>query len=503
MKRIIEQYDPQVQRLLEMLPGGVTWLFILFPLWGAFVIPKIVAYFTIGFLVYWLYRSCQAAILGIKGYLKIRQSEKANWHQKYLQNKRKESLSWKEINHIVIIPNYNESVKTLSSTLEALACQKGIDKKQLIIVLAMEERAADSHERAKKLIKKFEGKFGRLLAIFHPDGIAGEIKGKASNEAWAAKQIKKLLVDEGGYDINKLTVTSCDADAHFHPKYFSALNYHFALDKNRYFRFWQSPICWYNNFWRVPAFIRITGTLSNVGYLSNIQEPDGLFFNYSTYSTSLALLDEIGYWDTNIIPEDWHIFLQAFFHKNGKTEVEPIFLPTSIDAPEGKSYFSALKNRYEQCKRHAWGATDIPYAIKEAAKHPEIPFLTRFFRVYKVVESHLIWSTNWFILTLGAWLPALVNPFFRQTALSYNLPKVAQFILNICLVFLIIMIVVDRAIRPKIPKLETRRWFGILEIFQWVLMPVASLFMAVLPAIESQTRLMFGKRLEYRVTEKI
>ncbi len=164
---------------------------------------------------------------------------------------------------------------------------------------------------------------------------------------------------------------------------------------------------------------------------------------------------------------------------------------------------AALKNRYEQCKRHAWGATDIPFAIQQAIKHKEIPFLVRFFRVYKVIEAHLLWSTNWFILTLGAWLPAMINPFFKQTALSYNLPKISQWILTTCLLFLIVMIIIDRAIRPKPPKNEAGHWFGFLELIQWVLMPIAALFMAVLPAIESQTRLMLGKRLEYKVTDKI
>ena len=491
------------QRFLEILPGSITWLVILFPIWGAFFIPRAVAYFTIAFLVFWLYRSFQSGILGIRGYLKIRHSEKTDWKKKYLEEKDNNSLSWNQIKHVIVIPNYNESVEILTTTLEGLTKQKNISKEQLIIVLAMEGRAEGSDKRAKELLKRFKGKFGRLETTIHPDGIVGEIKGKASNEAWAAKKIKSILVDKEGLDIDKITITSCDADARVHSGYFSALTYKYATDQNRYLRFWQSPICWHNNFWKVPAFIRIIGTLSNVGYLANIQEPDGLFFNYSTYSTSLKLLDEVGYWDTDIIPEDWHIFLQSFFEKEGKVEVEPIFLPTSIDAPEGKTHFGALKNRYEQCKRHAWGATDIPYAIQKAIQHKEIPFLIRFFRVYKVTESHILWATNWFLLTLGAWVPALINPFFKQTALSYNLPKVAQWVLNICLIFLIIMIVVDRAIRPKPPKGEVHRVFGFLEIVQWILMPVAALFMAVLPAIESQTRLMLGKRLEYRVTKKI
>lgn len=502
MRRIIERYETQSQRLLEILLGVTAWLLILFPFWGAFFMPKMVAYFTIIFLVYWLYISFGGAFMGIRGYLKIRKSEKINWYKKYLKDRNKASLVWRKIKHLIVIPNYNESVEKISLTLKHLADQKNIEKKQLLVVLAMEERASDSHQRAEILAKKFKNKFGRLLATFHPDGIIGEVKGKAANEAWAAKEAKKILVDQEGYSIEKITLTSCDADACFHPQYFSALTYFFALDKNRYLRFWQSPIAWYNNFWRVPAFIRIVGTIGNIIEVARLQHPDNLYFNYSTYSTSLKMVNKVGYWDTDVISEDWHLFLQCFFNNRGRVEVEPIFLPTSIDAPEAKTYFGSLKNRYEQCKRHAWGATDIPYAIKQSILHPEIPFWTRFFRIFKIAETHLIWSTNWFILTLGAWAPALINPAFRQTALGYNLPKISRLILTFCLLSLFILVKLDYSLQPKRAK-KISFWQSIINYGQWILMPIATLFMNTLPAVDSQTRLMLGKRLEYRVTEKV
>jgi len=484
-----------------MLPGILTWTVILFPLWGGFFIPKVVAYFTITFLVYWFYRSFQGAILGIRGFFKIRQSEKVNWYQKYLEERKKGTLVWEEIKHVILIPNYNESVEKISLNLKSLACQKNIKKEQLIVVLGMEERAENAHQKAEELIEKFKGKFGKLLVTFHPDGIVGEVRGKASNETWAAKEVKRILVDQEGEDIKKIVVTTCDADSCFHPKYFSALTYAFIFNSKRYLRFWQSPMFNHNNFWKIPAFVRIVSTLSNILHLSFIQEPTNLFLNYSTYSLSFYMLDKTGYWDTDIIPEDWHIFLQCFFSQGGQVEVEPIFLPTSIDAPEGRSYLRSLKSRYDQCKRHAWGASDIPYTIKQAILHPEIPFLARFFRVYKIIECHLLWPTNWFILTLGAWLPPSINPVFRQTALGYNLPRIAQIILTACLVFLFIIIILDMSLRPK--KVKIPFWFTAVEFLQWILMPIATLIMAVLPALDSQTRLLLGKRLEYKVTEKI
>ena len=484
-----------------MIPGLVSWNIILFLIWGSILVPRAVAYFVIGFLIFWFYQSFRSAILGIAGYFKIKAAEKTDWYQKYQAERKKRWLEWEKIKHIIIIPNYNESVEKLSENLDCLANQKGIDRHQLIVVLAMEERAADAHQRARALLKKYRHSFGKIIATFHPPDIPGEIKGKASNEAWAAKEVKKIFIDQKGWDINYLTVTSCDADTCFHPHYFAALTYYFARDPKRYLKFWQSPIFWYKNLDRVPAPIRIVGVIGNIIYIAHLKDPEGLFFNYSAYSLSFKLLDDVGYWDTDIIPEDWHIFLQCFFAKKGKVTVEPIFLPTNIDAPEGKTYFEALKNRYLQCQRHAWGATDIPYAIERARHSPDVPLLPKLLRIYKLIETHLIWSTNWFILTLGALLPPLLNPQFFQTSLGYNLPKFARSLLTVCLIALIIIIFLDNRLKPK--NQTNSNWLQkLIYLFQWFLMPIATLFMSVLPGLDAQTRLLLGKRLEYRVTKK-
>jgi hypothetical protein len=135
-------------------------------------------------------------------------------------------------------------------------------------------------------------------------------------------------------------------------------------------------------------------------------------------------------------------------------------------------------------------------------KHTEIPLLTRAFRIYKIVETHVIWSTNWFLLTLGATLPTIVNPAFSRTSLGFSLPRVAQTVLTVCLIALVVMVVVDLSLRPKEARPKTV--FDILkEIVQWVTLPIVTLPLSVLPGLHAQTMLMLGKRLEYRVTEKV
>lgn len=489
-------------RLWEMIPGFFAWMIIIFPIWGAFVIPKVVAYFVIAFLVYWLYQSSKSAIYAVIGYFKIQTAQATDWLAQFNSDFRASWLKYKDIQHVIIISSYKEPLEVMEMAVGSLAAQVDIDLKKLHVIVGQEERAGalNNQKTISYFSKKYKNTFGSLIFTEHPAGIVGETAGKHTNEGWAAKYFKKHYIDTGKFNIDHLTLTSCDVDTLFNQKYFSALTYNFASNPSRYYRFWQSPIFWHNNINQVPAPIRIIGILGNVIHIANIQEPDGLFFNYSCYSSSYKLIDSAGYWDVDMIPEDWHIFLETFFVSGGKTAVNPIFLPTVVDAPDGTSYFSALKNRYSQCVRHAWGAIDIPYAIEQSRLHPEIPFLIRALRIFKLIQTHLIWSSNWFILTLGTSLPVMLNPKFFQTSFGYNLPRISNVILTICLIPLFVLIVLDWKLRPVSQK---KGFINIMKnILQWPFMPIATLTMSVLPGLHSHTKLLFGKSLEYKTTAK-
>ncbi|MBN1169122.1 glycosyltransferase family 2 protein [Candidatus Woesebacteria bacterium] len=502
MIKFLDRHEKFVTRALEIFPGLLAWGIIFLPAIGGLFMPNIVAYALLVFIVYWFFKSFKAAFFSIIGYFMVKEWSKIDWKKRWEENKNQSKFkNWKDIKHVVIIPTYNESVKILKKPLDSLKNQKQIDTKNLYVIVTLEKRAEGSKERAKELESIYGKSFGYFFTTLHPDGLPGEIRGIASNQTWGAKQIKKHL-DKLNIDLGNFTVTKGDADTVFHPNYFAALGFQFAMDKKRYIKIWQSPLFWYNNFHKIPFPIKMLGVIGHAIQISELLEPSRLVFNQSVYSMSFELLYETGYWHTDIIPEDWHFFLQAFFHTKGEVQVDPIYIPTHIDAPESKSWLGTMKNRYKQCKRHAWGASDIPYAIKESIRHPEIPPLKRVMRVYKLIETHVVWSTNWFLLTLGATLPAVINPEFSRTSLGYNLPKMAESILTICLIALVVMVIIDLKLRPKKAKPDTI-FKAIKEVLQWVTFPLITLPMSVLPGLHAQTMLMFGKRLEYKTTDKV
>src|SRR3989338_3734539 len=245
LKRFVRRHPVKTQRFLEILPGFTSWSLILFPLWGSFLIPEIVAYYIIAFDVYWLYRSLPMAILAIIAHFKIRASVVYDWFRDV-----KKLEHWKKMKHIIIIPTYKEPLTTLERTLNTLTNQT-FPLKQLFITLSFEEREGeDAKHKAKILLKQFGDTFGNLWVTYHPD-IHGEVKGKSSNTSWGAKVAKQKLIAEQNADIDYVTITSEDADALFHPHYFSALTYEFLTNPKRYNRIWQPSIMFYNNIWKV------------------------------------------------------------------------------------------------------------------------------------------------------------------------------------------------------------------------------------------------------------
>lgn len=496
MRDFIARNDRVIHRLLEILPGFFSWNLILFPYWGIFVIPTAVAYFVLLFNIYWFYQSLQIAVTAVISHLRIQASMHYDWVGDI-----KGFPDWKKIHNIVIVPTYKEPLHILERTFTSLANQT-LPKELITVVLAMEKKEPreDRHKKVAALKKKYAKVFANLFVTVH-ELIPGEVVGKASNERHAAIWVKKRLIDKGKMDINYLIVTSCDADHKYHPQHFACLTYKFLDNPERYNYFWQPAVMYYNNIWELPAITRVPNTLGSIWNLSQLPRRDRLI-NAQNYSLSFKLLDEVGYWDPDKIPEDWGIFFKAYYKKRGKVEVDPIYLPLHADAAQSTSLFKTLKNQYEQYKRWAWGVSDDPWIIKNYLLTPGVPFWDKTMRLMYALWAHFMWPVNWFIITLGLTLPTLLNPAFGRTALGYTVPKLSSYVLTVALAFLVVMIVIDNIYKPKRPK-GYPAWRAILVPFEFVLMPVAGFFFSALPGLDAHTRLMLGKYIEYRVTEKV
>lgn len=496
LRKWMRRHPWRTKRALEILPGSVSWFLILFPVWGSFVIPNIVAYYIIAFSVYWFYRSMTTAVLAILGYFKLKTFHIYDW-----MGDVKTFPDWKMVQHIIIVPTYKEPIATLTRTLEKLK-EQTFPVKNIHIMLSFEDREGEpAREKAKELQNAYSESFGHLWVTYHPD-LPGEVKGKSSNTSWGAKEAKRLLVDQEGVNIDYVTITSEDADALLHPSYFACLSYHFLDNPERYTTIWQAILMFYNNIWKVPLLVRVFSSSATVMNLAIVTRRDRLI-NFSTYTASLKMIDAIGYWDTDVIPEDWRLFFKAFFALDGKVSVEPLFLPIMADAAEAEGMWKTYHSQYEQVKRWAWGVSDTPYVISRWVMAETIPFWEKTIRVLRVLEDHFLWPVNWFAITIGALLPPLLNKDFSRTIIGKTLPQVTSGILTLCLLALLVMIILNSKLRPKKEGKRIPVIGFLLEILEFLTLPVVGFFFSALPGIDAHTRLMLGKYIEYKVTEKM
>jgi len=481
------------QQSYDKIVPLLTWILITFPIWFSPFHPAVVAYFIIAFDIYFLYKSITTAYYASLSYKQILLEHLTNYKKKLALLKTKA-----EIKHFIIVPNYKEPLYKLETTIESFI-KNDYANKNIFLVLAFEERENEAHQKAQILINKYRHKFGNILTAYH-NLLPNEVPGKASNQTFAIKLVDQYVV-QNKWSPKDILITVCDADSQLPKNYFSYLTYEFLKDKEKLYHFFWAPVLLYNNFWQLPFFVRMQATMSSILRLAFLSQKENLI-QISTYSTSLWLLKEVNFWDVDIIPEDWHIYFQAFFKFGRKVKTIPLYTIINGDAVYSGGLAKTLINRYEQEKRWAWGVSDIGYVIRRSADSPHIAYWDKLKKILFLIENHLLWPTSFFILAISASIPPLINPLFKRTVLGFLLPQMAGIILTLATLMLVLYIYLDIKLRQRLNQKTPVLSLPFLFI-QWYLLPVVSFFLSSLPALDAHTRLLLGKKIKYKVTEKV
>lgn len=528
------------QRLLEIFPGALSWTFLALPIILSFIKPVWVAYFIIAFDLFWLIKSFRLAINLIRGYNRLHQAQRVDWvaelnglrdipaHIQLLQEKYKglprtspkrpyveqQLAQWKdlaerqstildsdEIYNAVIMATYNESRDILEPSVKSLT-EAEYDLDKLILIIAYEERGGkEVEETCLALIKKYGDKFKYAAAIKHPDGVAGEVKGggKGPNITWAGRELTKYIEKEG-IDPNNVIVTTLDSDHRPSSQYFAQLTFTFATDVNRLRRSYQPIAMFFNNIWDAPAPMRLIATGNSFWLLMESMRPNRMR-NFAAHAQGLGALIETDYWSVTTIVEDGHQYWRSYFAFDGDHKVVPLYTPVYQDAVLADTYVRTFRVQYLQLRRWAWGVTDIPYVIKESIRNKRAPRWDKLVQLGRLIEGHFSWATAPLIVTFVAWLPLYLNSDFSDQVLAHQLPIITSRIMTVALIGLFITITISLiSLPPRPARYRKSRRIGM--ILQWVLVPFTSIIFSACAALDSQTRLMFGKYLEFFVTEK-
>jgi hypothetical protein len=489
-----------LQRVLEMVPGLISWAIILGPIWLSFSYPWLVAYFVLTFDFYMLCRSLWLGVTVVIGYRRVQRVMATDWNAQ-LQTVRppgRDAPRAGELTQLALIPTYTEPLDKLRQTVRALA-EADWPRERKICAIITRESDADGIANVQTLRKEFRKSFAEFIHILDPLE-PGIVIGKSSAMAWGGRYLYRLLVRERGMDASRILITDLDADFRVHPQYFTYLAWVHLSDENRDTQLYQPIPFFHNNIWEAPVLLRLFAAMLTQLQLWRSVMPEKLV-SFSSYSTTLRMVHEVGYWATDAIPEDSRFYWKSYFTYGDRFRAVPLFIPIYGDAVRARSYWRSMMTQYIQARRWAWGVTDIPYVVQNAIRHSEIPLLSRVWRVTNLFWEHISWAIGPFVITFGALIPLILNPAFGQTILGQNLPIYASTMLTMALLALAVMIYIENSIVPRRPL--SWGWFPrFISYVQWIGLPIIGILFSNLPALDAQTRLLTGRYLEYRVTEK-
>lgn len=542
------------QRLLEMIPGSLTWGTLFGMIVLSLLYPLGAAVFIIVFDVYWIYRALYISFFAVEAQLEIARAKRIDWEERYresqhpdlymeklegritmLEKERKalpwtswqqrrkvtraiersrnivretkgllpvadQIMDWREVIHVVLLPTAGEPPEIIEPAIQSLV-DSHFPKDQMIILLATEEREdpATRLPKVEYLKNKFGGIFRDFLVTTHVVA-PGEMKCKASNASFAARELMKYL-DGHGIDYTRVIFSNFDCDSVVHPEYFGALTYHYTTDPKRLQRAYQPLPMYHNNLWDTNAFVRIIVTGSSFWHL--YQSTRREMVTFSSHSEPFDTLVRVGFWSVNIISEDSNIYWKCLSYFHGDYRVQPIHLPISLDAVLAPTYWRTLVNQYKQKRRWAYGIENFPVTMRALWPDKAISFWMKLRISFEMLEGHYSWATTSFLLTFLGWLPLLLgSDLFRESVLAHNLPLFTRTLLTLGMSGMLISIPMALLTLPPRPKrYHWSRTF--LMLFQWLLVPFVA-FLSAFPAIDSQTRLLTKRYFgEFWVTEKM
>jgi hypothetical protein len=507
--------DRRWYRFFEILPGALSFSTLFVLIIFSYFKPVWVAFFIIAFDVYWLLIVIYLAIYLIAAYRKLKKNSAIDWSTRChllaegkIQEKiatdslAKQGKTWRDLWQLIVLPNYNESADIIASALDSLL-QDGFPPTQMIVVLAMEERAGQAaYDKAEEIKKRFADKFAHLFITFHPDGIEGELKGKGANQSWAIRQVKKDLLDANNFNYDNILVSVFDVDTMVKPGYFFALSYRFLTVSNPYRASYQPIPVYHNNLWEAPFFSRVAAA-SNTFWQMMMQIREEQLVTYSSHSMTFKALVEIGFWSTNMVSEDSRIFWHCLLHYRGEYRVEPLYFPVSMDITFDRNFWQTAKSLYKQQRRWAWGAENVPYLMFNTMKlWKEIDRRKLIDHIAVQIYGFHSWATNALIIAVIGWMPMLLGgERFNTTVLSGNLPAITQTLMNIAMIGLVLSAIISTLLLPKRPK-KYSVIKSIRMVLEWIFVPFTIIFFGSIPCLDAQWRLLRGKYMGFWVTPK-
>lgn len=491
-----------LRKLFEIIPGIITWLFILSPLIVAILqIPNVLVFYVAFLMVYWSFRALRFVVGLFIGTRKMKHDMETDWMDMITKNHKEE---FEKLNYVYLCPVVREDISLLRESFTSII-NSDIGSGKITIVMAVEQKYADEQIRAYKTLRaEFGSKVKDMLLYVHPNNITGEVAGvKGANINWATREYVKHL-NEKGEDIGNYLLITVDSDWRPHPKFLSAVTYKYLTVPNPKRKFYASAVhTLNNNIWRVPPLVRVHSTSLAMVLLHNWIVSKRTAETFSAYVVNLQTVHETEYWAPDIQNDDTAFYWNALIRYDGDFSGVEVYVPTYSDAVENETNIKTHKSLYKQQLRWGWGIIVFPITLAALFQNKRIPFFKKLDILFILIENRLFYLTVVYMLTLALPLLNIFSDKFVYSSAAYNLPKMLSTVMTALMLLNIPIIYFRRKVTP-IPK----GWNILRHLWDYVetfLITVNMLTFAFIPFIQAQTEMMIGKgtRKVLYATEKV
>lgn len=402
-----------------------------------------------------------------------------------------------EIYHRVIVPTFHDPYTMLQDTFESIK-NSDFDKNRIILTLAWEEADKEGFESIReKFLKEYGGHFFFVNTTLHPKWVPWELPWKWSNVSFSASDSYKEI---SKFNINpeNILVSVMDSESIVQDRYFDLLSLEYSLtdpdmrDKTIY----QPMLFLFNRFFSSPFFSKVIA-LSTSFYILAASRKWIWARAQAVQAQSLASLLKTNFYSKETITEDWHQYYRTYCAFNWQFQVRPVYSHILLEPVIWRNLFESIKLQYNQIKRRAHGALDLPYICICLIKNKNLPKLRTFYEILWLLESSVLWSSLQFILFFWSLF------FFYMWWEYFNiLPSFAVFGLLVLFNLLIITVIFLpwRDIKTK----RRRVWEFVKYIFlSFTIMWPILLIINGLPALHAQILILIGKPMwKFNVTKK-
>lgn len=401
----------------------------------------------------------------------------------------------KKLHHVIIIPIYTEPYDVIEeAVLSVISCEYRY-KENITILLATEARAPHAVTHADRIIAEYGEKLN-IRNIIHPDWIPDEWKVKGANITFAIKEYEKMV----SLDSENTFVSTIDTDTKVEKRFFSIVTERFLSTDERHRAIYQYTPVYSNNWHEGTFFARIIAAGTTMWQFFESQNPE-FYRNFAVYGQSLLCLHKANYWDKYSIVEDGMQYWRSYFGWDGKFRIIHTPAICEMDLVDETSIYRTVRSQYKQLRRWSWGCTDVEYVIPKFSATKKIGVFEKIRKTTYLIYNHLFWAWGPFMLFFIWYVPGIFTSIDHSIA-AFTVPIASSLIFTILFATIAFPSFLSIHIMRKFTKF---RWYDyIFNILQWAFVPILTLTLFSIPAIESQVRLFFGWRIDsFETTQKM